>query len=69
MLAITAYLSSSGEGNTICEIAGGEARTTRILIRFNDKRVSAGLNFDFVVGVDLLLPEEQEVCWKYISLR
>ena len=57
MLAITAYLSASGEGGTICESAGGTARTTRVLIRFNDQRVKTGPNFDLVVDAGLLDPK------------
>ena len=53
MHALTAYLLKAQDGDTICEVAGGEARTTRVLIRLNDKRIKTGPNFDLVTDVDL----------------
>ena len=53
MLALTTYLMSSTEGDTICEIAGGEARTTRVLVRLRDHRITTGPNFDLVADIGL----------------
>ena len=58
------HLFSADDGDTICEIAGGEARTTRVLIRLNDKRI-IGPNFDLVADVDLTDKREQEEFLKY----
>ena len=60
MHALTTHLFSQDNGDTICEIAGGEARTTKILIRHHDKRLTTGPNFDLVADVDLTLPRERE---------
>ena len=69
MPALNAYLASCTGGDTICEIVGGEARTTRILIRLNDPRVSTGLNFDLVADINLTDKREQEAFWKYRRQR
>ena len=54
MTALTTHLlTSTATEDTICEIAGGEARTTRVLIRMNDSSISTGPNFDLVADVDL----------------
>ena len=69
MLALTTHLFTRDEGDTICEIAGGEARTTKILIRYNDKRLTTGPNFDLVADVDLTKPRKQEAPWEYRRKR
>ena len=63
MQALTTYLVSADDGDTICEVAGGEARTTRVLIRMNDKRFTAGPNFDLVADIDLTDKREQLAFW------
>ena len=45
MLALTTHLLSLDGGDANCEISGGEARATRIVIRHNDRRVTTGPNF------------------------
>ena len=62
MLAPTSYLLSLDDGDTICEIAGGEARTTRVPIRYNDKRTTAVPNFDHVDDLSPTNPQGQQVC-------
>ena len=57
--ALSVYLLNGGDGDPICEVAGGEARTTRILIRRNHNRIKPGPNFDLVTDVDLTDPQEQ----------
>ena len=69
MLALTTYLLSLDDGDTICEIVGGEARTTRVLVRHSDRRISTGPNFDLVADVDLTDMHEQEAFWKYRRQR
>ena len=69
LLALTTHLLSLDQGDTICEIAGGEARATRVLIRYNDKRISTGPNFDLVADVDLTDKHEQEAFWQYRQKR
>ena len=64
MIAMTTHLlTSTATEDTICEIAGGEARTTRVLIRMNDSRISTGPNFDLVADVDLTKKDEQKAFW------
>ena len=66
MTALTTHLlTSNATEDTICEIAGGEARTTRVLIRTNDSRISTGPNFDLVADIDLTKDDEQIAFWKY----
>ena len=67
--ALTTYLVSSEDVDTICEIAGGEARTTRVLIRMNDKRFTIGPNFDLVADIDLTGKREQLAFWDYRKQR
>jgi len=43
-------LSRQGEGMDVCELCGGEGRTTQVAVR---RRLHAGRNFDLVTGVDL----------------
>ena len=69
MHAMATYLLASTVGDTICEIAGGEARTTRILIRLNDPRISTGPNFDLIADIDLTNQSEQASFWKYRKER
>ena len=66
---ITHLFSSKDVEDTICEIAGGEARTTRVLIRMHDKRIATGPNFDLVVGIDLTNKDEQIAFWQYRNKR
>ena len=47
--------------DVVCEVAGGEARCTRIL----SKHFRAGRNFDLVTGCDLTKPEEQAAFMRY----
>ena len=44
---ITHLFSTKANEDTICEIAGGEARTTRVLVRLHDPRITTGPNFVF----------------------
>ena len=69
MHALTVFLSKAPDGDAICEIAGGEARTTRVLIRQNDSRIRPGPNFDLVTDVDLAKPQEQQAFWSYRRQR
>ena len=46
----------------VCEIAGGSARTSRILLGYREK---AGRNFDLVCGIDLLNPQERSALMRY----
>ena len=64
LTSLTAYLLSSTEGDTICEIAGGEARTTRVLIRSNDKRITTGPNLNLAADIDLTDSREQQAFWE-----
>ena len=65
MIALTTHiLTSNATEDTICEIVGGEARTTRVLIRMNDSRISTGPNFDLVADVDITKDDEQIAFWK-----
>ena len=66
---VTHLLSSKADEDTICEIAGGEARTTRVLIRMHGARISTGPNFDLVADIDLTKVAEQEAFWKYRNKR
>ena len=57
-------LASAGKGLLdICEICGGEARTTQLGIR---RRLATGRNFDLVCGVDLNSPTQQKKVLHYI---
>ena len=67
MTALTTYLINSTDGDTVCEIVGGEIRTTRVLIRLHDRRIRTGPNFDLVADIDLTNKSEQEACWTYRS--
>ena len=60
MMALTIHLSNYNEGDTICEIVGGEARTTKFRVRYHDKRPTGGPNFDLVADVVLTNPREQQ---------
>ena len=64
-----AFLAQSPDGDTMCEIAGGEARTTRVMIRYHDKRIHPGPNFDLVTDVDLTNDREQQAFWDYRRQR
>ena len=61
---VTHLFSSKADEDTICEIAGGEARTTRVPIRMHDSRISTGPNFDLVADIDLTKLEEQVAFWQ-----
>ena len=65
----THLFSIKAHEDTICEIAGGEARTTRVLIRLHDHRISTGPNFDLVADIDLTNNEEQWTFWQYRNKR
>ena len=58
------YYVTLPPGVAVCEIAGGEARTTRVLCKH---RIPAGRNFDLVCGVDLALPQQQRALWRYLD--
>ena len=45
-----------------CEIAGGSARTSRIMLGYREE---VGHNFDLVCGIDLLNPKGREACMRY----
>ena len=45
---MSALLASAGEGLDMCELCGGEARTTQLAIR---RRLTSGRNFDLVCNV------------------
>ena len=47
-----------------CEIAGGSARTSRILLGYREE---VGHNFDLVCGIDLLNPKERDAFMRYRS--
>ena len=47
----------------ICEICGGKAGTTQILLR---RGMTPGLNFDLSVNVNLCDPAEQAKLWSYL---
>ena len=48
----------------VVEICGGNARTSQILIhRFHETKI--GLNFDIVVGIDLLDISQEAALWQY----
>ena len=49
----------------VFEICGGEARCTHILVRRHHFR--GGRNFDIVVGINLLKPEEVRMLWTYLE--
>ena len=69
MSALDEFLASFSGGDAICEIAGGEARTTRILIRMNDPRIATGPDFDLITDVDLTDKHEQHAFWQYRRRR
>ena len=69
MPALTTHLLSKDVEDTSCEIAGGEARTTRVLIRFNNQRVTTGPNVDLVADADLTAQREQQAFWEYRRKR
>ena len=50
----------------VCEIAGGTARTSTILVRC---RVRAGKNFDLCTGVDMTNPQEQKAFMQFRANR
>ena len=47
---------------SVCEIAGGEARCSKILIKH---RVATGRNFDIACGSDLTIASEQRAFMNY----
>ncbi|CAK0820075.1 unnamed protein product, partial [Prorocentrum cordatum] len=50
----------------VVEICGGNARTSQILIhRFHETKI--GLNFDIIVGIDLLDPTQEAALWQYLK--
>ena len=49
-------------GISVCEIAGGAARCSRILIRH---RVKCGRNFDLITGADMTKKTEQDAFMRY----
>ena len=49
----------------VFELCGGDARTTRILIR--RRSISASVNFDLVVGINLLDQAEVQLLYEYID--
>ena len=49
-------------GVSVCEIAGGTARCSRVLVKH---RVACGRNFDLVTGTDMTLHTEQEAFMRY----
>ena len=53
-----AVLLAVGEGLDMCELCGGEARSSKVAIR---RRLSTGRNFDLVTGCDLNKPHEQRL--------
>ena len=48
----------------VAEIMGGEGRTTQVLIRRGFK---AGMNFDCVVGCDLMRKDDEEALYRYLD--
>ena len=57
MQAMATHLLQFDDGDTMCEICGGEARTTIVLVRYNDREPTTGPNFDLVADVDLTDPQ------------
>ncbi|CAK0793269.1 unnamed protein product, partial [Prorocentrum cordatum] len=50
----------------VVEICGGNARTSQIMIhRFHEVKI--GLNFDIIVGIDLLDPTQEAALWQYLK--
>ena len=50
------------KGTLVCEIAGGEARTSQVLLRMKQK---IGPNFDIITGCDLSLASERAAFMQY----
>ena len=59
---LIAYQASLGSQPAVCEIAGGTARTSRILLGYR-KRI--GRNFDLVCGIDLLNKKDRDAFMQY----
>ena len=56
MQAMTTHLLKYDDGDTMCELCGGEVRTTRVLVRYHNKKLTTGPNFDLVADIDLTEP-------------
>ena len=56
MQVTATHLLKFDGGDTMCEVCGGEVRTTRALVRYNNKRLNTGPNVDLVAGGDLTEP-------------
>ena len=69
MNATTTQLLKFDDGDTICEICGGESRATRVLVRYHDKRLTTGPNFDLVADIDLTNSQERAYFWEYRRRR
>ena len=57
---------SDDEFVDVAEICGGTARTSFVLLRRRHK-YKVGLNFDVVVGIDLLNSHEEHAMWAYFQ--
>jgi hypothetical protein len=64
--SVANYTDTLPQGNGFCEIAGGIAHTTRILVKH---AVPGGPNFDLVCGCDLTKHDEQQVFWQTNIVR
>ena len=62
--ALVACLASLGPGLDICELCGGEGRTSQIAVR---RRLKTGKNFDLVTGFDLGNPRHQQEVLQYVA--
>ena len=62
MEALYFYASKQQVSMTVCEIAGGEARCSRVCCRL---RLRTGKNFDLVTGCDLQLASERNAFLRY----
>ena len=56
-------LATVGPGVDICELSGGEARTTTVAVR---RHLQAGRNLDLVTQADLGDPEVQQTAMRYL---
>ena len=61
---LLAYQVSLATQPVICEIAGGSAGTSRILLGY---RYKVGCNFDLVCGINLLNRAERDAFMRYRS--
>ena len=53
-------------GDSVCEIFGGEARTSQFLVKHRVRGV--GPNFDLVCHIDLTKQEDQNKVWQYLEM-